>query len=84
LVWSPTATLPCRYFGLLYTIEIIVAAFWVKLPMQGYAASRIDLMILAGATALYFLRAERWSIDSIGWKSQAGKKQMIAGREFTC
>jgi len=54
-----------RYFGLLYTIEFIVAAFWVKLPTQGYAASRLDLMILAGAAALYFLGAGRWSIDSI-------------------
>jgi uncharacterized membrane protein YphA (DoxX/SURF4 family) len=24
-----------RYLGLIYTIEFIVAAFWVKLPMQG-------------------------------------------------
>jgi putative oxidoreductase len=54
-----------RYFGLLYTVEFIVAAFWVKLPTQGYAASRLDLMILAGAAALYFLGAGRWSIDSI-------------------
>jgi putative oxidoreductase len=53
-----------RYFGLLYTIEFIVAAFWVKLPAQGFAAARLDLMILAGATALYFLGAGRWSIDS--------------------
>jgi putative oxidoreductase len=54
-----------RYFGLLYTVEFIVAAFWVKLPTQGYAASRLDLMILAGAAALYFLGAGRWSSDSI-------------------
>lgn len=54
-----------RYLGLLYTIEFIVAAFWVKLPMQGYAAARLDLMLLAGAAALYFLGAGRWSIDSI-------------------
>jgi putative oxidoreductase len=54
-----------RYLGLLYTIEFIVAAFWVKLPVQGYAASRLDLMILAGAVALYFLGAGRWSFDSI-------------------
>jgi putative oxidoreductase len=54
-----------RYLGLLYTIEFIVAAFWVKLPMQGYAPSRLDLMILAGAAALYFLGAGRWSVDSI-------------------
>jgi putative oxidoreductase len=54
-----------RYLGLVYTIEFIVAAFWVKLPMQGYAAARLDLMLLAGAAALYFLGAGRWSIDSI-------------------
>lgn len=54
-----------RYLGLIYTIEFIVAAFWVKLPMQGYAAARLDLMLLAGAAALYFLGAGRWSIDSI-------------------
>ena len=53
-----------RYFGLLYTIEFIVAAFWVKLPTQGFAAARLDLMILAGAAALYFLGAGRGSIDS--------------------
>ena len=51
-------------FVLLYTIEFIVAAFWVKLLTQGYAAARLDLMILAGAAALYFLGAGRWSIDS--------------------
>ena len=54
-----------RYLGLLYTIEFIVAAFWVKLPTQGYAAARLDLMLLAGAAALYFLGAGRWSIDSV-------------------
>jgi putative oxidoreductase len=54
-----------RYLGLIYTIEFIVAAFWVKLPTQGYAAARLDLMLLAGAVALYFLGAGRWSIDSV-------------------
>ena len=54
-----------RYLGLLYTIEFIVAAFWVKLPTQGYLASRLDLMLLAGAVAFYFLGAGHWSIDSV-------------------
>jgi putative oxidoreductase len=63
-----------RYLGLLYTIEFIVASFWVKLPMQGYAAARLDLMLFAGAAALSFLGAVRWSIDSI-WlgKNKAAK-----------
>jgi putative oxidoreductase len=54
-----------RYLGLIYTIEFIIASFWVKLPMQGYAAARLDLMLLAGAIAIYFIGAGRWSIDSI-------------------
>jgi putative oxidoreductase len=53
-----------RYLGLLYTIQFIVAAFWVKLPTQGYIGARLDLMLIAGAAALSFLGAGRWSIDS--------------------
>jgi putative oxidoreductase len=53
------------YLGLIYTIEFIVAAFWVKLPGVGYAQSRLDIMILAAAAALYFLGAGPWSIDSL-------------------
>jgi len=54
-----------RYLGLLYTIEFIVAVFWVKLATQGYAAARLDMMLVAGAAALYFLGAGRWSVDSV-------------------
>ena len=53
------------YLGLIYTIAFIVAAFWVKLPGVGYAQSRLDIMILATAAALYFLGAGPWSIDSL-------------------
>jgi len=59
-----------RYLGLLYTIEFIVAAVWVKLPTQGYAAARLDLMLIAGAAALYFLGAGHWSIDSVWLEKQ--------------
>jgi uncharacterized membrane protein YphA (DoxX/SURF4 family) len=44
------------YLGLLYTIEFIVVAFWVKLPTQGYAAARLDFMILAGAAGAVLSR----------------------------
>ena len=50
------------YLGLIFTIEFIVATFLVKLP--GLAQSRLDIMILAAAAALYFLGAGPWSIDS--------------------
>ena len=54
-----------RYLGALYTIEFIVAAFWVKLPLQGYREARLDLMILAAAAALFFVGAGPLSIDSL-------------------
>ena len=54
-----------RYLGILYTIEFIVAALWVKFPGVGYAQTRIDLMLIAAAAALYFLGAGPWSIDSL-------------------
>jgi putative oxidoreductase len=63
-----------RYLGLIYTIEFIVATFWVKLPTQGYAAARLDMMLLAGAAALYFLGAGRWSIDSL-WLEKRGDRK---------
>lgn len=53
------------YLGLIYTIEFIVAAFLVKLPGVGYAQSRLDIMILAAAAALFFLGAGPWSIHSV-------------------
>ena len=52
------------YLGLIFTIEFIVATFLVKLPGVGYAQSRLDIMILAAAAALYILGAGPWSIDS--------------------
>ena len=53
-----------RYLGVLYTIEFLVAAFWVKFPTQGYPGARLELMLIAGALALLLLGAGRWSIDS--------------------
>jgi putative oxidoreductase len=63
------------YLGLIYTIEFIVATFWVKLPGVGFAQSRLDIMILAAAAALYFLGAGPWSIDSVWlYKQRATRK----------
>jgi uncharacterized membrane protein YphA (DoxX/SURF4 family) len=41
--------------------------------MQGYGAARLDLMLLAGAIALYFLGAGRWSIDSVWLEKDKAK-----------
>jgi putative oxidoreductase len=61
-----------RYLGAAYTIEFIVAALWVKFPLAGYQQSRIDLFLIAGGAALFFLGAGPLSIDS-AWLEKDGK-----------
>jgi len=41
-----------RWLGLLYTIEFIVAFFYVKLP-AGFGGARLDLMLLAGGVVIF-------------------------------
>ncbi len=65
-----------RYLGLLFAIQFFVATFWVKFPAQGYAGARLDLMLLAGALALYLLGSGRWSIDSL-WSEKERSKSPI-------
>ncbi len=59
-----------RYLGVLFVIQFIVAVLWVKFPTQGYAGARLDLMLIAGAAALYFLGAGRLSVDSLWLEKQ--------------
>lgn len=55
-----------RWFGLLFALEFLVAAFYVKLPGSGWDASRIDLMLLAGAICLVLAGPGRAAVDA-GW-----------------
>jgi putative oxidoreductase len=57
-----------RPLGILYTVQFIIAALWVKFPNQGYTNTRIDLMIIAAAAALYFIGAGPLSIDAVRLK----------------
>jgi putative oxidoreductase len=56
------AGLGVRWLGLLYTIEFIVATFYVKLP-TGYYNARLDTMLLGAAIVLFIQGAGRLSID---------------------
>lgn len=51
-----------RWLGMAYTIEFIVAAFYVKLP-AGFAGARLDLMLLAGAILLTLNGPGRAAVD---------------------
>ncbi len=53
-----------RWVGLLFTIEFIVAAFYVKLPV-GFAGARLDLMLLAGSILLFLAGPGRLAIDEV-------------------
>lgn len=54
-----------RWLGLLYGIEFLVAFFYVKLPMTGWDASRIDLMLLAGAILIFLAGPGKGAVDEV-------------------
>lgn len=54
-----------RWLGLLYAIEFVVATFYVKMPAVGWAQSRLELMLLAGALALFLGGSGRAAVDGV-------------------
>ena len=54
-----------RWLALLLVAEFLVAAFVVKLPRTGWDASRIDVMMLAGALTLALAGAGAASVDAM-------------------
>lgn len=53
-----------RWLGLLYALEFVVAAFYVKLP-GGFDNARIDLMLLAGGILLFLGGPGKASVDEV-------------------
>ncbi len=60
-----------RWVGLLFTIEFIVAAFYVKLPV-GFAGARLDIMLLAGSILLFMAGPGRVAVDEVWLEKDAG------------
>ncbi|MFQ5896695.1 MAG: DoxX family protein [Candidatus Methylomirabilia bacterium] len=54
-----------RWVGLLFALEFIVAAFYYKFPTLGWAAGRVDLMLLAGAILLFLAGSGKASVDEV-------------------
>lgn len=52
-----------RWLGLFYTIEFIIAFFYVKLRLQSFADGRLDLMLLAGAILVFLAGPGRAAVD---------------------
>ena len=60
-----------RWVALFFIVEFLVTAFYVKLARgQGWDASRIDLMMLAGAVMLLLAGAGKLSFDE--WWARRG------------
>lgn len=57
--------LATRWVGLLVLLEFIVAAFYVKLPSVGWAMSRVDILMLAGAILLTLAGSGKASVDEV-------------------
>jgi putative oxidoreductase len=64
-----------RWLGLLFIIEFLVTAFYVKLPrpapLGGWDSARIDLMMLAAAVMLVLAGSGRASLDELLLKRRA-------------
>jgi putative oxidoreductase len=52
-----------RWLGLLFTIEFIIAFFYVKLRLQSFADGRLDVMLLAAAILLFLAGPGRAAVD---------------------
>jgi putative oxidoreductase len=60
-----------RWVALLFILEFLVVAFVVKLPRTGWDASRIDLMMLAGAVMLFLAGPGKAAVDEMLMRRRA-------------
>ena len=54
-----------RWLGLVFAIEFVVAAFYVKFAGPGWNAGRLDLMLLAGGILLFLAGPGKAAIDAV-------------------
>lgn len=52
-----------RWLGLLFALEFLVAAVWVKYRLFGWDFGRLDLMLLAAGILLFFNGAGKPALD---------------------
>jgi len=60
-----------RWVGLLVAAEFAVATFYVKMPALGWAAGRIDLMLLAAGMLFFLAGPGRAAVDEF-WLERTG------------
>jgi putative oxidoreductase len=57
--------LATRVLGVLFALEMIVTAFYVKFPAQWWNPARIDLMLLAAGVLLIIAGPGRLALDNV-------------------
>lgn len=57
--------LVARWVGLLYTIEFIIALFYVKLRLMSFAEGRLDMLLLSGAILVFLAGPGRAAVDAL-------------------
>jgi len=53
-----------RWLGLIFTIEFIVATFYVKIPVS-FAGARLDIMLLAASILCFLAGPGRAAVDEV-------------------
>jgi len=57
-----------QWLGLLFALEMLVAAFWVQMPAKGWNGTELERMLLASGVTLFFTGAGKLAIDQVWWK----------------
>ena len=54
--------------GLLFALEMVVTAFYVKFPAQWWNPARLDLMLLAAGILVMIGGPGRLALDDLWWE----------------
>jgi putative oxidoreductase len=57
-----------RVLGLLFALEMVVTAFYVKFPAQWWNPARLDLMLLAAGILVMIGGPGRLALDDLWWE----------------
>ena len=68
-----------RRLGLLFTIEFLVAFFYVKLP-AGFNGARLDLMLLVGGLLIFLAGPGRAAVDALWLEEDDRARHQIMER----
>jgi putative oxidoreductase len=59
-----------RWLGLYFTVEFLIAFFWVRLRLMSFPEGRLDMMLLAGAILLFLNGSGKAAVDEY-WPEKA-------------